>query len=404
MAILDDLYAKRNELYNATEAYRQAVLSEVTPWDLLSAKSTAQIKGDEYARLVFQVKRDDPTITDIDQLFSQPLFMGESVRDEIAVILMRGHPIRDGTHILIDTEGDTAGAADVALPFAAGSDVTIDWGDGSGYVTTTRGISHTYAVPGIYDVHVLGAIAGFTAPLPEHQKQWKNIWRWGLTTFASGERMFQNRTGFVINDADSPAFLPGTSCRYMFYGAADFNSNISHWDMSNVIDTSHMFREAAAFNLPLNQWNVSGVVDMTAMFNRAVSYNQPLEAWDVSGVETTMQMFSGAESFNQPLNSWDVSSVTNMNAMFFRATAFNLPLNDWGVGNVVDMGSMFYRAGAFNRPLSQWDVSKVTNMSSMFSFAGAFNQDLSGWTVSQVTLFGGFSFDSNIQTNYLPNF
>lgn len=65
---------------------------------------------------------------------------------------------------------------------------------------------------------------------------------------------------------------------------------------------------------------------------------------------------------------------------------------------------MFYRAGAFNRPLSQWDVSKVTNMSSMFSFAGAFNQDLSGWTVSQVTLFGGFSFDSNIQTNYLPNF
>lgn len=169
--------------------------------------------------------------------------------------------------------------------------------------------------------------------------------------------------------------------------AADFNQDLSHWDVSNVTDMTNMFVSASSFNQPLNSWDVSNVTSMFQMFAGASSFNQPLDNWDVGNVTTMQKMFLGANSFNQPLNNWDVSNVTNMVGMFggFSGTnAFNQPLDSWDVSNVVDMAGMF-RDTEYNHSLNSWNVSNVVNMASMFYGASSFNQPLSSWDVSNVT-------------------
>ena len=43
----------------------------------------------------------------------------------------------------------------------------------------------------------------------------------------------------------------------MFYHANAFNSDISAWNVSNVVEMNAMFYVASAFNQPLGSWNVT---------------------------------------------------------------------------------------------------------------------------------------------------
>ena len=51
----------------------------------------------------------------------------------------------------------------------------------------------------------------------------------------------------------------------MFYDA-DFNGNISEWDVSNVTNMEEMFYLAESFNQDISDWDVSNVTDMHYMF------------------------------------------------------------------------------------------------------------------------------------------
>ena len=393
---------------NAVDNYKQTVLDfhagTATQNDVDVAKTAAVIKGDEYATLTAQVKQDDPNVSNDDQLFSNPGRMNALVRDDIATILSTGSFFGSGLKLLVDTEGNASGVTNVILSFAEGSDVTIDWGDASARQTYTGAASHTYVDPGQYEVQIIGTVNGFTRPLSESRQQLKDVMQWGVVEFANIEKMFQQRTGFVISASDGPILLPGASCYQMFNNASDFNSNINHWDMSNVVNMDAMFLGAKAFNQPLNDWDVSNVVDMASMFNTASAFNQSLNNWDVSNVVDMSRMFYYTSLFNQPLNSWNVSSVTTMSFMFRVAAAFNQPLNAWNVSSVTSMNDMFNQADAFNRPLNSWNVSSVTSMAYMFANADSFNQNLNAWDVSQVTSFPGFNADSALSGSNLPNF
>jgi hypothetical protein len=338
MATTTDLDAKRVELNTAINDYKQAVLdfqaSTITQVDLNAAKAETIAKGDEYAKLAGQVKKDNPTANE-DTFFSNPGFMSELTRNDVATIMTTGSFFGGGMKLLVDTEGNAAGATNVILSFASGSNLQIDWGDGSSVQPYTGAASHNYATPGQYTVQMKGTVNGFTNPLIENRTQIKDVQQWGSVEFASIEGMFRRRTGFVISAADAPVLLPGCSMAYMFYATTDFNSSIGHWDVSNVVNMRSMFSYAEAFNQPIDNWNVSGVLDFYNMFFSNSGFNQPLNSWVFAVGANLGGMFRDASAFNQPLNNWDVSVISApMTLMFANTTDFNQDISGWDVSNV----------------------------------------------------------------------
>ncbi len=126
----------------------------------------------------------------------------------------------------------------------------------------------------------------------------------------------------------------------------------------------------------LNIINTSLITDMSNLFENKANFNGDISKWDVSKVTNMSSMFAGATSFNQDISGWNVSKVTNMSSMFAGATSFNQDISGWNVSNVTNMSSMFAGATSFNQDISGWNVSRVTNMSSMFNGATKFAQDL----------------------------
>jgi surface protein len=181
---------------------------------------------------------------------------------------------------------------------------------------------------------------------------------------------------------------------------------IGVWDVSKIQDFSYLFAtalfgdgeslntDAANFNEDITLWDVSSATTMRSMFEGATSFNQPIGNWNVSSVTSTEAMFEDATSFNQPIGNWIVSSVTNMAFMFFYAASFDQPLADWDVSSATTMIQMFEGAASFNQPLADWNVFSVTDMEQMFFAAASFNQALGNWNRSSVTDFT-FQFDGS---------
>ena len=146
-----------------------------------------------------------------------------------------------------------------------------------------------------------------------------------------------------FTEKDAPDLTQTHSLVSLFYGAENFNSDISHWETKYINNMSYMFSAAITFN------------------NGAT-----------------------AEQPNKPL-TFNTSSVTDMYGMFEAANAFNQDISKWNTFKVEDMEYMFLNAVAFNQNIGDWNTAKVTNMDGMFSGAEAFNQNLSGWCVKQIT-------------------
>ena len=113
------------------------------------------------------------------------------------------------------------------------------------------------------------------------------------------------------------------------------------------------------------------VTDMTSFFLNCASFNDPTVInWDTSNVTNMYGCFEGAQAFNQPIGNWDVSNVTDMGSMFSGATAFNQPIGNWDVSNVggtFPMAGMFEDAVNFAQDLSQWCVSNILSIPPRFN-------------------------------------
>lgn len=297
----------------------------------------------------------------------------------------------------------------------------ITWGDGTVNNNVTGDITHTYAVPGTYQVSITGDFPriyfnydGLDSNIGDKDKI-LSVDQWGSQTWSSMEQAFNGCFNLDIVANDSPDLSNVTSTFGMFYlcesligtnafeswnvsnivnfeamfrGATLFNQNLNNWNMLNAQSTVSMFMEAETFNQPLNNWNVSNVTNMNVMFSGASSFNQDIGAWNTSNVTSMSGVFNGAISFNQDIGSWDVSNVTDMQGMFIRVTDFNFDIGNWNVGKVENMSEMFFEAVSFNQDIGGWNVSSATQMFSMFQGASSFNQNIGGWDVSQVTNMG----------------
>ena len=233
---------------------------------------------------------------------------------------------------------------------------------------------------------------------------------------------------------DAPTLLPGSSLSSCFENCTSFNSDISSWNTSLIINFSRMFKNAVSFNQPItidtsaalnlsymfasaasfNQpltLNASSALNLTNMFADAASLNSPLEialnttapitlsgmfsgaeAFDNGGVPLVLNtsstvnfsnMFANATSFNQPL-TLDTSSAINLEGLFANATSFNQPLT-LNTSSAENLSNMFANAAAFNQPLVL-DVSAAKDLKSMFENAVAFSQNISNWVVPETAV------------------
>lgn len=179
---------------------------------------------------------------------------------------------------------------------------------------------------------------------------------------------------------------------------AEFNQDLSSWDVSNVEYFFTTFMLASSFNSDISKWDLSSAKYIRSMFNVAEEFNQPIGIWNISNVISTARMFRGAKSFDQELGSWDVSNVKSMYGMFeaqayddpndpngwiWIAPPFNKYIGNWDTSNVENMGIMFYNNSSFQQDLNSWDTSSVTDMSSMFRNS-TYNGNISNWNVANV--------------------
>ena len=289
--------------------------------------------------------------------------------------------VQDSSGAFITTWGTTSPQTNVGF-FIGGTNLVIDWGDGTERTDDIGEVSHIYAKAGQYRVIVDGSVDRLYHPAGEGTPEMlRYVDQWGDTEWSSMEDMFDGASHMEYRATYTPDLSGVSSMDGMFFGASDFNGEISSWNVSSVTNMSNMFFDASSFNRPLNDWNVSSVLYMSSMFTQATSFNQSLNNWDVSGVTSMFNMFSLASDFNGDISRWDVSKVDDMSFMFSSASDFNGDISRWDVSKVDDMSSMFSRASDFNGDISGWDVSKVDDMSSMFFRATSFEQNLGEWYI-----------------------
>merc|ERR1712226_1019524 len=77
----------------------------------------------------------------------------------------------------------------------------------------------------------------------------------------------------------------------------------------------YMFHSAFSFNSNISGWNVCNVVNMSSLFERATSFNIDISSWDIRNVQFMERMFKGATSFDQKI-CWDTNHVRYMNMIF----------------------------------------------------------------------------------------
>ena len=274
----------------------------------------------------------------------------------------------------------------ITLPILAGGgsyNYDVDWGDGNSDlgVTSDAAFTHTYDSPGTYTVTITGTFPRFYFNNGEDREKLLTVEQWG--NIAWNALSFFGCTNLTVNATDSPNLSATTSLGNMFRNCTSFNSNINHWNTSNIQFMQYTFMGATAFNQPLNNWDVSNVTSMISMFQSASDFNQDIGNWNVGNVTNMQGMFYGAYAFNQDLNDWNVGNVTNMQSMFDNAQSFNGNISNWDVSSVTTMRNLFLNS-EFNQDIGNWNVGNVTNMTQMFR-GTPFNQDVSNWNVSNVT-------------------
>ena len=80
---------------------------------------------------------------------------------------------------------------------------------------------------------------------------------------------------------------------------------------------------------------------MLRLFSNKAEFNGNLSRWQVGQVTDMRSMFYGATSFNGDLSSWDVGRVRNMSGMFYGATSFDVVLGGAWATSTAPKSCMF---------------------------------------------------------------
>ena len=204
----------------------------------------------------------------------------------------------------------------------------------------------------------------------------QNLSGWCVDQIASVPTSFYN--GSPLTPANTPVW--GTCPNPDFFlgtnGVTVFCTDASVGDRGTVNGITYTKRDRDGINDLFSGGDnnpeftntcTSGISDMSNLFNFVAEFNADISTWDVSSVTNMSWMFTFALDFNRDIGNWDVSSVTNMNGMFSTADSFNQDIGVWNVGNVTNMNNMFLSAFSFNQDLSGWCVDQIPSPPTTFS-------------------------------------
>ena len=264
------------------------------------------------------------------------------IEDELAPIeiVNSGEPLNvdnENKYFITTWKTDNSGVSNdnqITIPtIGDGYNYSVDWGDGTSSQNVTKDITHTYSQAGTYTIKISGDFPricfGKNYPkdtyvdgteIHNDNKKLIAINQWGDIKWKAMKRAFAFCSNLKGDAVDTPNISSVTDIRAMFFGATEFNQDISSWDVSHVTNMKGVFVDTN-FNQDIGSWDVSNVTNMQGMFLNASNFNSDIGSWDVSKVTNMKGMFRNATSFNQDIDSWDVSNVTNMLGMFQGATA-----------------------------------------------------------------------------------
>ena len=377
---------------------------------------------------LYQIHLDDETQPFTERLISPPV--GDSYVWQLLQIVDSNNTEAPPEEPVTSTESfnmvwRVAAGQTLIIPTQPGYNYNyqIDWGDGSEIEQATGNTTHVYNEAGEYTVKISGVFEAFTTNRLEslcdiNSALLVDIVDWGDIVWKTFESAFADCDGLTFSASISPNLSHVNSMKDMFYGAMNFDGDLSQWDTSNVTnmsrmfsgtsfngdlrlwdtssvtDLSFMFANNDSFNSDISQWNTAKVIDMSYMFYSFMHlhpFNQDIGQWDTSSVTSMKYMFGGATRFNSDISRWDTSKVNNFFAMFQGAEKFNRDISQWDTSSATNMKFMFAGAKIFNSDISQWNTENVVDMSWMFVGADEFNGDLSGWNVNSVTQYNDFS-------------
>ena len=177
----------------------------------------------------------------------------------------------------------------------------------------------------IVDITATGLTFTFNAPSGKHKV--KLVESVGRNNYVSvgGEALVELHNFPILSTVTKFNFATGN------YNPLTNLIKVPDYLPSNIIDIESLFFGATNFNQDISMWDVSNVTNMGVMFWNATSFNQPLNNWNVSNVTNMNYMFNNASEFNQDLSMWCVSNIPTMPSEFdFNATNWTLPRPVWG--------------------------------------------------------------------------
>ncbi|MEO9871502.1 BspA family leucine-rich repeat surface protein [Ekhidna sp.] len=140
-----------------------------------------------------------------------------------------------------------------------------------------------------------------------------DVTQWGDIIWGSMNSSFQDWPGADFSATDLPNLTEVEDMSRMFQNTAEFNGDLSEWEVDNVTDMSFMFTEAQIFNGDLSEWEVGNVTTMNHLFNLASAFNADLSGWNVSNVTDMTQMLNDSdlsqENYDALLAAWSQQDV-----------------------------------------------------------------------------------------------
>ena len=204
----------------------------------------------------------------------------------------------------------------------------VNWGDGTFNNNATTQLTHHYSnstgaeltytisIEGTFPVMDFYANRSVTNPLMITQ-----INNWGAAEWESFEGAYRGCSNLTISpDAGVPDLSNATSLEYAFYDCSALNSDAGweNWDVSTITNMTETFYGATNFNGDISNWNVSNVTNMSALFKNTDEFDQPLENWDISSVMSMLNIFENAnayyfENFDNALIAWAAATTIPSN-------------------------------------------------------------------------------------------
>jgi len=140
------------------------------------------------------------------------------------------------------------------------------------------------------------------------------------------------------------------------------DADLSDIDTSNITEVVELFLKASR------------------EFNALGFENIDLSHWDMSNVKDSSYMFSGCTKLKSigDVSSWDMSNVTTMEQMFYHCRNLNIDnsgLENWDVSNVKNFRSMFMHSDKVNFDLKKWKINKDAEVSDMIGDCISFSED-----------------------------